>query len=96
MAHDAGTSIIITDGFWMHIRHTRIHHRHYPEVRGEGRSLADAVAHLMNQLATALDFAHGREREAIERAIADVRAIRPRQRPQLHDAVVAPELSSIH
>jgi hypothetical protein len=80
MAHDADTSIIITDGFWMHIRHTRIHHRHYPEVRGEGRSLADAAAHLMNQLAIALDYAHGREREAIERALADVRAIRPRQR----------------
>ena len=46
------TSIIITDGSWMHIRHTRIYHRHYPEVRGEGRSLADAAGHLMNQLAS--------------------------------------------
>ena len=60
----------------MHIRHARIYHRRYPEVRGEGRSLADAASHLMNQLTRALDFVHGREREAVERAIADVRAIR--------------------
>jgi hypothetical protein len=78
MAHDDNTSIIIVDGCWMHIRHTQIHHRRYPEVRGEGRSIADAAAHLMNQLAMGLDFAHGREREAIEKALADVRSIRPR------------------
>ena len=84
MIHDPDTSIIITDGYWMHIRHTRIYHRRYPEVRGEGRSLADAASHLVNQLTRGLDFAHGREREAVERAVADVRAIRPsrpRHRP---------------
>ena len=87
MIHDSGASIVITDGYWMHIRHTRIHHRHYPEVRGEGRSLADAAAHLRNQLAIALDLAHGHEREALERALADVRSIRPYQR---HRAIAAP------
>jgi hypothetical protein len=76
MIHDPGTSIVITDGYWMHIRHMRICHRRYPEVRGEGRSLADAASHLMNQLTRCLDFAHGREREAIEWALADVRARR--------------------
>jgi hypothetical protein len=85
MAHESGNSIVITDGYWLHIRHTRVWHRRYPEVRGEGRSLADAASHLINQLTSALDFVHGREREAVERAIADVRVIRtsrPRHRPE--------------
>jgi hypothetical protein len=84
MIHDPGISIVITDGYWMHIRHTRLYHRRYPELRGEGRSLADAASHLMNQLTRCLDFAQGREREAVKRAIADVVAIRssrPRHRP---------------
>jgi hypothetical protein len=78
MAHDPGIPIIITDGNWMHIRHTRIYHRHVPEIRGEGASYADAAAHLANQLARALDFAHGYGGcEVIERALADLRAPRP-------------------
>jgi hypothetical protein len=84
MSHDPGNSIVITDGYWMHIPQTRIYHRRYPEARGEGRSLADAASHLVNQLTRSLDFAHGREREAVERAVADVRALptsRPRHRP---------------
>jgi hypothetical protein len=84
MIHDPDTSIVIADGYWMHIRLTRIYHRLYPEVRGEGRTLAEAAGHLMSQLTRGLDFAHGREREAAERAVADVRAIRSsrlRQRP---------------
>ena len=84
MIHDPGTSIIIIDGYWMHIRHTRIYHRRYPEVRGEGRSLTDVARHLVSQLTRGLDFVYGREREAVERAVADVRAIRssrPRHRP---------------
>ena len=51
MNHDPKTSIVITDGYWMHIRHTRIYHRHYPELRGEGRTLADAASHLVDPLA---------------------------------------------
>ena len=77
MAHDPTTSIVIARGFWMHIRHARIHHRHFPEVRGEGGSLGEAATHLMNQLASALDFTHGPRREAIARALADVRRLRP-------------------
>jgi hypothetical protein len=76
MVHDPGSPIIITDGHWMHIRQVGIYHRRYPEIRGEGRSLAGAASHLMNQLTRGLDSAHGREREALERALADVRAIR--------------------
>jgi hypothetical protein len=85
MAQDPTTSIVITHGLWMHIRLTRVYHRHYPEVRGEGASPGDAATHLLNQLAHALDFTHGHQREAIERAIADVRRLRsagPRRRPQ--------------
>ena len=85
MAHESGTSIIITEGHWKHIRHIRIYHRRYPEVSGEGRSLTDAASHLINQLTSALDFVHGRKRESLERAIADVRAIRtsrPRHPPE--------------
>ncbi|MBX6313967.1 MAG: hypothetical protein IRY99_13780 [Isosphaeraceae bacterium] len=76
MALDPGLPIIITGGFWRHIRYVRIYHRYCPEVRGEGRSLADAAAHLANQLVRALDFdpdhgGHG----VLERALADVRAL---------------------
>src|SRR3954463_10382000 len=84
MIHDTDASIVITDGHWKHIRHTRVHHRSYPELRGEGRTLADAASHLVNQLNCCLDFVHGSEREAVERAVAEVRAFRmsrPRHRP---------------
>jgi hypothetical protein len=77
-------SIVIAEGHWIHIPQTRLHHRRYPEARGEGRSLADAAGHLVNQLTRSLDFAHGREREAVEGAIADVRSLRtarPRHQP---------------
>jgi hypothetical protein len=90
MSYDPGASIVITDGYWMHIPQTRIHHRRYPELRGEGRSLADAASHLVNQLTRSLDFAHGREREAVERAVSDVRSLRssrPRHRPGALSAV---------
>jgi hypothetical protein len=103
MAHDPSNSIVITDGSWMHIRHIRVYHRRYPEIRGEGRSLADAASHLMSQLARGLDFAHGREREAVVRAVADVQALlssRPRHRPgispQFDDPLAASESSTPH
>jgi hypothetical protein len=85
MSHEPGASIVITDGYWMHISHTRIYHRRYPDFRGEGRSLADAANHLVNQLSWGLDAVCGREREAVERADTEVRAIRssrPRHRPE--------------
>ena len=95
---DPGNPIVIADGYWRHIRHIRVYHRRYPEVRGEGRTLAEAAGHLMNQLTRGLDFAHGRDRETAERAVAEVRAIRspwPGQRqrsrtpPRSHDTVAA-------
>jgi hypothetical protein len=75
MIHDPESPIIITDGHWMHIRHVGVYHRRYPEIRGEGRSLAGAASHLMNQLTRGLDSALGRERETLERALVAVRAV---------------------
>jgi hypothetical protein len=76
MNHDPETSIVIADGCWMHIRHTCIYHRRYPEARGEGRTLSEAARHLANELTRGLEFIHGREREAVERAVTEVRALR--------------------
>jgi hypothetical protein len=99
MAYDPSGPIIIADGFWMHIPHTRICHRHYPEVRGEGKSLAEAASHMANQPIRALDSAHGRRgREAIERAIADVRSLqsaRTGHQPRYPDTVVPSGFSPI-
>ena len=91
MNHDPGSSIVIADGYWMHIRHTRIYHRRYPEARGEGRTLAEAVRRLVSELTRGLDSTHGREREAVERAVAEIRALRsPRPREQPGALAVAP------
>jgi hypothetical protein len=81
MARESCNEIVIVDGYWISIHHTRVYHRHYPEVRGEGRSLVEAATHLMNQLARSLDSAHGHGREAVERAMADVRALLRTVRP---------------
>ena len=90
MEQDPTISIVATHGLWMHIRVTRVFHRNCPEIRGEGASPGDAATHLLNQLAHALDFTHGHKREAIERAIADVRRMRSagtRRRPQPMTAI---------
>jgi hypothetical protein len=77
MAGNFGEPLIVTDGNWMHIPVTRVYHRHYPEVRGEGRSLGEASRQLARLLTRGLDRTHGAEREEMERVIAAVRAIRP-------------------
>ncbi len=77
MAHNSGNAIVVTHGLWLHIPVIRVHHRHYPEIRGEARSLGEASRHLARQLARGLDHAHGSERAAIERALADVDAVHP-------------------
>lgn len=75
MTRNPRNSIRVTQGFWMHIPHTQVRHRLYPEVCGQGRTLPDAARHLIEQLTTCLDFVHGRKRKAVARAIADVRTI---------------------
>jgi hypothetical protein len=52
-----------------------VHHRDFPEVRGEGDSPEDAAARLADQLARTLDSAPSAwRREWLEQAIEDVRA----------------------
>src|SRR3954454_17916979 len=77
MAHNTGNSIVVTHGLWLHMPVVRVHHRHYPEIRGEARSLGEASKHLARQLARGLDHAHGSERAAIARAVADAVAVHP-------------------
>lgn len=58
-----------------------VHHREFPEVRGEGDSLEDAAAHLAEMLQRTLDSAPSDwRRQGIERAIEDVRAFANRDR----------------
>jgi hypothetical protein len=72
MVHNPGNLIVVTDGHSLHMRVARVHHRDYPEVRGEGRSLREATRHLAFKLGRGLDHAHGQRRLALERAVADV------------------------
>jgi hypothetical protein len=54
---------------------TEAHHRDFPEIRAHGRSKGDALEHLTNQLVRTLDSAlTAWRREALEKAIADVRS----------------------
>lgn len=93
MARDPSRLIVITDGYWKHIRSTRVYHRHYPEIQGEGASFTDAAAHLSHQLARAIDSVHGRaKRDGIVTALADLealRVVRPVRRAACRDTVAA-------
>lgn len=54
---------------------TQIHHREFPEIRGEGTTPADAASHLGNQLVRALDTALTPwRRETMQKAIDEVQA----------------------
>lgn len=74
MTRNSNRMIVITDGFLMHIPVIHIHHRHYPEIRGEGRSRAEAFKHLTRLLTRCLERAAGPRRAAMEQALQDVRA----------------------
>lgn len=51
-----------------------IHHREFPEVRGEGESLDQGIHRLVHHLSLALEHARSPwQRESIENAIRDVR-----------------------
>jgi hypothetical protein len=68
--------VIVKVGPWEGhaVETTRVHHRHFPEVHAEGESAAAAGTHLTNLLARALDgLPSGDRREAVERAIAEVK-----------------------
>jgi hypothetical protein len=52
---------------------TLIHHRDFPEIRGEGETPSAAAINLANHLTRALDSALTKwRRDAIEQAIAEV------------------------
>ena len=52
-----------------------VHHRDFPEVRGEGQSTEDAASRLAELLLLSLDNAPSAwRRETIQQAIEDVRA----------------------
>jgi hypothetical protein len=56
------------------VQTTQVHHRDFPEIHSEGEDRAAAGTNLANQLARTLDSApSGYRRQALERAIADVR-----------------------
>ncbi len=58
-----------------------VHHRHFPEVRGEGDSPEEAAARLAELLSRTLDSAPSNWRRGILlRAIEDVRAFAQRER----------------
>jgi hypothetical protein len=70
----AGHSIIA-------VHTSAVHHRHFPEVQGEGHSLEDAAARLAELLARTLDSAPSDwRREGLEQAIEDARAFAWRDR----------------
>ena len=83
MAPLPGGPIVVTDGYWNHIHCTRVYHRWFPEVRGEGGSIGEATRDLARQLACALEAVRGSgQHEAIERALTDVHGLRPARRRQ--------------
>jgi hypothetical protein len=67
------TLVIVTEGATAGT--AQVHHRDFPEVRTDGESPAVAATHLVHQLNRALDSALTQwRREAIQKAIADVKA----------------------
>ena len=59
-----------------------VHHRGFPEVRGEGSSAEDAAARLLENLSRTLDNAPSDwRRETLKLAIEDVRAFAARDCP---------------
>jgi hypothetical protein len=67
------TLVIVTEGATAGT--AQVHHRDFPEVRTDGESPAVAATHLVHQLTRALDSALTQwRREAIQKAIADVKA----------------------
>jgi hypothetical protein len=53
----------------------QVHHRDFPEIRGEGPTDAAAASNLSHQLTLALDYVSDqRRRELMQHAIADVNA----------------------
>ncbi len=57
-----------------------VHHRDFPEIRGEGESPKDAAEQLAERLFLTLDHAPSAwRRESVQKAIEDVRAFAEQQ-----------------
>lgn len=70
--------VIVTTGATA--QSAQVQHRDFPEIRAEGESPSAAAANLANQLTRALDSALTKwRRDAIEQAIAEVRAFGEKQ-----------------
>ena len=90
MSHDPDQVVVTSAGDSILALHTSaVHHRDYPEARGEGRTREDAAARLAALLVEMRDCASSEwRRETLQRAIEDVRAFADRDRarvPQSHE-----------
>jgi hypothetical protein len=76
--------IVTTEDYPFHSVHgLSVHHRDFPEVRGEGSSPEDAAARLAEKLSRTLDSVPSDcRRETLVRAIEDVKAFAMRDRAQ--------------
>ena len=76
MTSDPNQVIVATEDSPFHSVHSSsVHHRDFPEIRGEGGSPEDAAGRLVELLSRTLDNAPSDwRREMLERAIEDVRA----------------------
>jgi hypothetical protein len=72
--------VIAESHSFLPVHGSSVHHREFPEVRGEGSSPEDAAEHLAQQLSRTLDSAPSDwRREILNRAIDDVRAFAKRE-----------------
>ncbi len=72
MAMDQDRVIVMTGAT---AQATQVHHRDFPEIRGEGETPSAAAENLANHLTRALDSALTNwRRDAIQQAIAEVQA----------------------
>jgi hypothetical protein len=74
--------IVMSEDHALHSVHgLSVHHRDFPEVRGEGSSPEDAAARLAELLSRTLDSVPSDcRRETLEHAIEDVRAFAKQDR----------------
>ncbi len=76
MTPNASQIVVTTEEYACNSLHVLcVHHRGFPEVRGEGNSTEDAAARLLEHLSRTLDNAPSDwRRETLTLAIEDVRA----------------------
>lgn len=79
--------IIVARGSWKHIPLVRVYHRHYPELRGEARSLGAAIRQLAGRMICCLEVARGPEvRAAMSQALEDLQEFRASAHHQMKES----------